>query len=687
MGNRFNILLHFLVCYYLTMPLIPQQAYGRTITVKPTCSDTVPASLFKPGKTLGMKILDTVPVRRHKYVIHDTISAGLYKPIADTISVPLFKPKTPARSWFHRVGEYRDSLRRKEYRDSLIRSITKQNVPEPPATDSSIIKSEKYFMPFTGRVIRDIYYRKVNVFGPQNIRDTAFTTTMKLIKLANRLHYNTEEWVIRQALFFKSGDTLNPYEMSDNERYLRSRPYMQDARLYIINAGASPDSLDLLVVTKDVYEYGIDIGEASTSAVRTTIYNNNLFGAGQELRVGAYWKNNYNPPWGSEIKYTKYNALGTFADVSLGYTTLNNYFPLDTGVFEGAYYVNINRPLYNSSADWAGGVAYRNSFAINTTGQSDSLFRDYRYELLEVWGGYNLIKQDKHNLNNQRPNLALLLGHSNQIFLKRPSQPIYKLDPIYNNHRYYLAQAIAFRNEFFKATNFFGFGRTEDIPLGYSASFTSGWETWKGRTRGYAGLEAQKFWVTKLKGIFNTQVGLSTFFQNGRSEDAVIHAKVEYYSRLFQVGKGKLREFAYFDYLGNLNPYFYRPLQVNMEHGIYGYKSVPQTGFQRMNIRSETVFYSPWRVLGFKFNWYTTLQATQITLNSNNLLKNAIYGGVGLGCRIKNENLPINTLLIDANYFPNAPYPVHPIYFEITTTVDFRFDIFTLKMPNFLNFR
>ncbi|WP_343669889.1 hypothetical protein [Chitinophaga sp.] len=604
--------------------------------------------------------------------------------MADTIPAPLFKPKPPAKSWFHRVTEYRDSLRHKEYRDSLIRKMTRQNVPEPPTTDSSIIKSEQYFMPFTGKVIRDIYYRKVNVFGPQNIRDTAFTTSMRLIKLANRLHYNTEEWVIRQALFFKSGDTLNPYEMSDNERYLRSRPYMQDARLYIINAG---DSLDLLVVTKDVFEYGIDIGEASTSAVRTTIYNNNLFGAGQELRVGAYWNNSYNPPWGSELRYTKYNALGTFADVSLGYTTLNNYYPLDSGVFEGAYYFNINRPLYNSSADWAGGISLRNSFAINARERPDTIFRDYRYELLEVWGGYNLIKQDKHSLNSQRPNLAILLGHSNQIFLKRPWQPIYKYDPVYNNHRYYLAQAIVFRNEFFKSTHFFGFGRTEDIPLGYSASFTSGWETWKGRTRAYAGIETQKFWATKMKGIFNAQFGIGSFYQNGRTEDAVIHAKLEYYSRAFRLGGGRLREFTYFDYLGNLNPYFYKPLSMNMEYGIYGYKGVPLAGYQRMNLRSETVYYSPLRILGFKFNLYTTLQATQLTLNSNNLFKNPIYGGIGLGCKIKNENLPINTLMIDANYFPNAPYPVNRIYFEITTTVDFRFDIFTLKMPDFLNFR
>lgn len=585
------------------------------------------------------------------------------------------------------MAEYRDSLRRKEYRDSLIRQVTRQNVAEPPTTDSSIIKSEKYFIPFTGRVIRDIYYRKVNVFGPSNIRDTAFTTTMKLVKLANRLHYNTEEWVIRQALFFKENDTLNPYEMSDNERYLRSRPFMQDARLYIINAGANPDSVDLLVVTKDVYEYGIDISEAQTSAVRTTVYNNNLFGAGQEIRIGTSWHNNYDPNWGTEIRYTKYNAFGTFADVSLGYTTLNNYFPVDTGIYEGAYYFSINRPLYNQSAKWVGGVSLSQSFSMNARGRPEEIFRYYRYNLLNVWGGYNLLTQDKHNILSRRPNLAFLLAHSNQLFTKRPQQQIYRDDPVYNNHRYYLGQVLLFKNEFFKATRFFGFGRTEDIPLGYSASLTSGWETWKGRTRAYAGFEAQKFWVTKLKGILNTQVGVSSFYQLGGLEDAVIHAKVEYFSRALRFAGGSLRQFTTIDYLANPLPVFYKPLDANMRNGIYGYKNVGANGYERLNLRSETVYYSPLKVLGFKFNWFATVQVSQLNYKDPALLKNEPFTGLGLGCRIRNENLPINTLMIDVNYLPNAPFPAKPIFFEITTTVDFRFDIFTIRMPDFLNFR
>jgi hypothetical protein len=589
--------------------------------------------------------------------------------------------------WLGRMWEYRDSLRNKRYRDSIIHKITRQNVPEPKPNDSVIIKSEKYFTPFAGKVIRDIYFRKVNVFGPSTIRDTTFTTSMRLVQLANRLHYSTEEWMIRQSLFFRSNDTIDPTTMADNERYLRSRPYIQDARLYIINTGESPDSVDLLVVTKDVFEYGIDVAEVSPQAARTTIYNNNLFGAGQGLRIGAAWHNGYSPPWGSEIQYTKNNALGTFIDFSAGYTTLNDYHPIDTGVYEGAYYVSLNRPLYRNNADWVGGIALSKSFSINARNRPDSFYRDYHYQIIDVWGGYNFLKQDSRNPDSRRPNVAFLARQFDQFFSRRPTQTRFKDDPYYNNHRYYLGQIALFKQEFFKTDHFFGFGRTEDIPLGYSGALTSGWENWRGVSRGYVGGEAQKFWVTHSKGIINSQVGISTFFRNGRSEDAIVHANAEYYSRLFNFRWGKMRQFISAEYLGNLNHSLYRPLNINNEFGIWGYRGTLLNGYQRLNVQSETVYYSPLKLLGFKFNYFADIQASQLTTNSNNIFKNPIYTGFGLGCRIRNENLPINTLKIGAYYYPNPPSPVKPFFLEVTTIVDFRFDIFGLRAPAFLQFR
>ncbi|WP_106530984.1 hypothetical protein [Chitinophaga niastensis] len=584
-------------------------------------------------------------------------------------------------------------MRHKDYRQAFMKRITRQDVREPSNdNDSTIIKSEAYFTPFAGKVIRNIYYRKVKVFGPSNINDTAFTTSMQLVHLANRLHYDSREWVIRQSLFFREDQRLDPFEFADNERYLRNRPFIQDARIYVMNADATSDSLDIEVVTKDLYEYGAELSQFSEKDVRANVSNNDLFGAGQGLKVGMQWRSDFTPTWNTEARYTKYNVAGSFIDVSAGYTTLNNYMPLDTNVYEGTYFISLNRPLYRNSAKLVGGFTLANSWSINIRGaqpqEEDSLYRDYRYTVVDGWIGYNFINNYKHDGTiGHKPNFAILARHYNLSFQRKPGQTRFKDDPVYNNHRYYMLELQAYRIDYFKAHYFFGFGRTEDIPLGFNISATTGWESWKYRRRLYSGMEAQKFWLTKRQGLFNTTVGVSTFWLNNATEDAVMHARLEYYSRLVSFKKARFRQFLTIDYLNSPDPFFFKPLNINMDAGILGFRNTRLNGYQRLNMGSETVYYSPFKLLGFKFNFFTSLQASMITAKNDDLLRNPVYLGVGGGFRVRNENLALNTIKVSGYYYPNAPYPVKKLMLEITTIVDFRFDVSALRSPSFLSFK
>ncbi len=179
---------------------------------------------------------------------------------------------------------------------------------------------------------------------------------MKLIHLANKLHFDSQEWVIRQMLFFRPNDTVNAYAFAENERYLRNRPFIQDARIITLET-ASQDTVDVLVITKDVFEYSFDLRELAPSGVGAKISNDNLFGAAQGVQFGFRWKSSYSRPWGTEARYTKYNLLGSFVDVTVGYTHLNTNSQLDTGVYEGSYYIRMERPLYRSSAKITGGLS------------------------------------------------------------------------------------------------------------------------------------------------------------------------------------------------------------------------------------------------------------------------------------------------------------------------------------------
>jgi len=580
-----------------------------------------------------------------------------------------------------------DSLRNRRYRDSMLQKITRNNDTVIP-NDNSMEKSEKIFSSHTGKVIRNIYFRKVKVFGPTNIYDTAFSSPMKLIRVANRLHYDSREWVIRQSLFFRENSILNPYTLADNERYLRSLPFIQDARLNIVNSFFPGDSVDLIVVTKDVFEYGFALSKFTTSAFAARVYNNDLFGAGQALQVGVLWRNDYHPTWNTEVRYTKYNIAGSFIDGAIGYSTLNNSMPLDTGVYEGSYYISMNRPLYRTRAQLVGGFSYQRNHSINIFNFADSLYRRYRYEVSDVWTGYNFRNQfRKDGTERSQPNLAILARSYNLNFNRKPVQEAFITDPYYNNRSFWLGQFVIFRQQFFKAHHFFGYGRTEDIPLGYTIALTAGKENWIGRKRLYAGIEVEKFWPVKNGSLIVTQLGVGNFWQHKTAEDAVIHVGGNYYSKLFKFKRTYLRQFNTIDYIISPNNHFYKPLNINWERGIWGYKNTRINGYQRLNVRSETVLYSALRIYGFKFNFFGAYQGSFISERTQSIFKSTLYSGAGLGVRVRNENLPLNTFKIAVNYYPSPPLGVKPLWFEITTVTDFRFNISSLKAPAFINFQ
>ena len=56
---------------------------------------------------------------------------------------------------------------------------------------------------------------------------------------------------------FHEGDTISPLKLSDNERFLRELPYIDDARILVVPV--SDNEADIIVITKDVYSLGAKV--------------------------------------------------------------------------------------------------------------------------------------------------------------------------------------------------------------------------------------------------------------------------------------------------------------------------------------------------------------------------------------------------------------------------------------------
>jgi hypothetical protein len=602
-------------------------------------------------------------------------------------------PKTVTPKKRSSFARYLNIITDQQQRDSLFKKLARTNAPVTMSDSAMWQNREHSFDVYRGKQIRYVYYNRLKVFGT-TIEDTTVVPN-KLIRFANRLHYDTRTWVIKQSLFFREGDTVNAYKLVDNERYLRRLPFILDARIYVINSYENNDSIDIVVVTKDVFEYGTTISSLNGTKAAATVFNNNLLGAGQKVALGASWDNSYSPQWRTGASYTKYNVGGTFADVAVGYTMLNDRINADTGQYENSAYITINRPLYSTWASFTGGVTVSVNKSVNIFSLPASEYRDYQYNLIDFWGGYNFTNQyKKTGYNSESPNFGIEGRSFNMNFTKRPDQPYLDTVPNYNNHNFVMGQFVVYHQDFFKTNYFFGFGRTEDIPLGYTYAASFAFDKWDSLKRPYTAIQIQRYWLPG-KNLVSTTLGFGGFWEHGQSQDAVFHIATDYYSNLFRFKGQKLREFLHGDYLICFNPVIYKsmPLNINKENGIYGYRMTQFQNYQRLNLSAQTNYYSPISIYGFKFNFYLLLQASLLAPQKENIFQSLLYTGFTLGCQIRNENLSFNTLQISASYQPVVDHTYSPVYgpkglfINITSVAAFNFPIFALSQPTLIQYR
>ena len=592
------------------------------------------------------------------------------------------------------ITRYLNIITDQQQRDSLFKQLSRSNVAQIPISDSAMWKNREHsFDVYGGKQIRFVYYNQLKVFGT-TIEDTSVVPN-KLVRFANRLHYDTRTWVIKQSLFFREGDTVNAYKLVDNERYLRRLPFIQDARIYVINSYENNDSIDIVVLTKDVFEYGTSISSFNNTQASATVFNNNLFGAGQKVAFGFSWDNDYTPQWRTGASYTKYNVAGSFADVSVGYTMLNDKPDADSGQYENAAYLIINRPLYSTWAKATGGLTLSLNRSVNIYNLPEITYRDYKYNLIDVWGGYNFTNQyKKTGYNSLSPNFGIEFRSFNMDFTLKPTQPELKNNPKYTSHNFLLGQFVVYHQDFFKTNYFFGFGRTEDIPMGYTYAASFAFDRWDTLKRPYTAIQAQKYWFLG-KNLISTTVGLGTFWYEKQSQDAVLHITADYYSNLLWRTGPKVREFLHADYVICFNPEIYKsmPVNINRENGIYGYRNTQYNNYQRLNLSAQTNYYSPISIYGFKFNFYLLLQASLLANYNESIFMGPLYTGFTVGCQIRNENLSFNTLQISASYQPfvgtayQAVYGPKSIFIQITSVTAFNFPIFALTQPTLIQYR
>jgi hypothetical protein len=329
----------------------------------------------------------------------------------------------------------------------------------------------------------------------------------------------------------------------------------------------------------------------------------------------------------------------------------------------------------------AGGIELSKNWSTNVYARPDSIFRSYRYSIQDVWAGYNI---GVNQLSKSRNRYFAALRLSRQQYSRQPSQPEEQLRPRYNNQRFAIAEISYYRQNYYKTRYVYGFGRTEDIPYGLNVSLTTGWMEEFGLKRWYAGGTIVQGHVRKGGDFYEAEAGYGTFFDNGKSQDIFLYGNVLYYSKLFAIDGMKARQLVRVGFAKAIDNRVRELLTLNDE--LQGFKPDSLYGYQRVSLRGELTLFTKWKLAGFRFAPFLSLENALLKLDNSSKGIGEYYWGTTGGIRIRNENLIFGTIEFRAFYFPAPPLGVDPISFRVTTNVRLKYSGSFVKPPSFVRY-
>ena len=546
-------------------------------------------------------------------------------------------------------------------------------------------RNDKPFQRYKGRVIRDIKIQTLE-FGV-SIADTSKRVSDKLKRLAANLHRDTRDQVIRNNLFFEEREKLSPYLIGDNEKHLRDLPFLQDAKIKIIPVHGSRDSVDILVLSKDVLSLGGSFKIYGSKSMSLAVSEDNFRGWGDEILLKGLVDVGRKEKLGYGFEYIKRNILGSFLNAAIGYSTYNKSFT-NGRKEETLAYLRLSRPLVNRFMKWTYGAEIE-LHETNNYYNTDSLYQldlKYKYNRIDAWGAWNIDADKLDGISNSaRTRWLIGLRVMQQNFEDKPVKYTDLYNPGFADQKAVLTDLSFFRQNFYKTQYIYGFGRNEDVPAGMDASFTVGWTKKDGRERPYTGINFNRYYFTEHRDYFNFSLGAGGYFYKRKLEDIDLLGKVDYFSRLHNLKRNwKQRFFLGASATRQINSLLSEPLRLESEYGLQEIRNNWQGGDFRITGKAETVFFSPWSLLYFRFAPFVFANSSLINLKVDSTYDQKLFSSIGGGLRIRNESLIFGTIEFRGMYFPRKNFFNESWRVQVSTNIRFKYNQEFIKRPDFI---
>ncbi|XZF12752.1 hypothetical protein ACTHGU_13270 [Chitinophagaceae bacterium MMS25-I14] len=547
-----------------------------------------------------------------------------------------------------------------------------------------LAKSEASYYKYAGRYVRHIIISQMGF--EKKLSDTTKFLQTAGTRIYNNLHVNTRDWVIRHNLFIKEHQEVNPYELADNERYLRSLDFIQDARILVKPVKGHRDSVDLIVVTKDLFSINGSAEASGIQNLKGTLSDANFMGMGQRIQASVLLAQNRSPAFGYDLQYRKQSIARTFITATVGYSNISTGRKAGNEE-ESAYYLRLDRPLVSPYSHYAGGLEVSHNNSVNVYRKPDSFFYNYSYNVIDAWVGYNFSPRRVlfgGSPLRERDRLFIGLRYLNSHFNDIPFQVGDRFDPVYNSKQAVLGELTFFRQDFFKTQYIYGFGTTEDLPYGYNISLSTGWYKQIELERPYIGVDANRYIASGAGEFYQFFMRAGGFYTSGSMQDAAILFGGSVFSRLVHHNETRIRQYFRFSYSRLFNRVTYEPLRINNQFGLNDFGPDSVMGKRRINLYTETVVFTKYKVFGFRMAPFIFGNVAMITPETSTLSQSDFYTGLGGGLRTRNENLIFGTIELRAMYFPRTAYGMKGFRVTLNSNISFRYRSNYVVAPDIL---
>ncbi|MDY6801218.1 MAG: hypothetical protein SVU94_08350 [Bacteroidota bacterium] len=541
------------------------------------------------------------------------------------------------------------------------------------------IRKERYFDLYEGKTIRKIEIIKLDVFGPQ-LYDSSNTTILNWIqKVGNKTHIKTRDFIIKNNLLFSEGDTIDPTLLIDNERIFRKLDYIKDATIQIAEVPDSKNLVDILVITKDVYSAGfhVDLWDYRSGSIE--VYENNLVGIGHKIQGRWLINTSEAPPMGYDFNYKINNLGNTFIKSEIQY-----YKAFSTEKIE----IKANRPFFSYNTKWAGHITVSQTSTLSDIKKFDTTLTNVRlnYSTQDLWIARSFLVKTQNIKYANRTRLVLGARYINNKFYKGPEvNERYNFD--FHDNQIFIGSIAFSRQKFYTSNLIYAFGKTEDIPVGLLTQIDLGFEKDEFFNRPYAGfIFAKGLYYPKI-GYLNFKTELGGLYYEDKIEQGVVKFNAKTISNIHYLKHLKWRSFFNINYTRGINRFPDEKIYFNENNDIWGFKTDELYGLRRLSFNSELVAFTNLYLYNFRFVFFGFGDIGFIGPENQSVFRNNLYSGVGLGVRVRNENLVFKTFQIKFAFYPSVPSDINPFYLLVSGESYLKHHYYTPQAPTTIDFK